>query len=305
MSNGTSSKLLSKLLKICGPTNIFLYLNPSDALFHPKLYIITGEKKAYVIIGSSNFTLNGFMNNFEINVSFELDLDNDEDESIYNKFNEIYNQIKISPSSVLLSKSLIKTLENINMLNGEKLNQSTKNIAGPVKTELKKIFKTTPQKKIVTNINKISRVKSPVYIMSLVKNDVSGRRGEHYFLIPLQARDEQPDFWGWDSIFNLSRRGHFPERFFSSIIINGDKKVKVKSRLYYFKGRSEFRFTCKPIYTLGPKYAGSFIKIYYKKVKNQKMAYIELITNTNKLYSEYAKLPMKNVSHGKKYLYLV
>jgi HKD family nuclease len=42
-------------------------------LFHPKLYILSGAKKAWISVGSSNLTARGLFRNVESNVQFSLD----------------------------------------------------------------------------------------------------------------------------------------------------------------------------------------------------------------------------------------
>jgi len=50
-------------------------------LFHPKLYILRGTKKAWISVGSSNLTARGLFRNVESNVQFSLDLDVTDDKT--------------------------------------------------------------------------------------------------------------------------------------------------------------------------------------------------------------------------------
>ncbi len=47
------------------------------------------------------------------------------------------------------------------------------------------------------------------FVMTVGDNDVSGERGEAYMLIPMEARDENPDFWEWTAGFSHK---HYLER---------------------------------------------------------------------------------------------
>lgn len=97
-SRGTSAKALKELISICGPSNVFVYHNPADGTFHPKLYILSEGKTATIIIGSSNLTLGGFANNFEVNVAIELNLESTEDIAFFNTCVRLFEEIKGSRS---------------------------------------------------------------------------------------------------------------------------------------------------------------------------------------------------------------
>ena len=73
-------------------------------------------------------------------------------------------------------------------------------------------------------------------------------------------------------------------------------------RLYFFEGKDEFRFKCKPIYRLGRAYAGSFVVISWKR-KRKAIAVIDLVPQGDPRYEQLAKLPLQLHVMGKKWTY--
>lgn len=74
------------------------------------------------------------------------------------------------------------------------------------------------------------------FVMIASPNDVSGKRAEAYFLVPIAAREAAPGFWGWPSEFK--RKGGRRVRKVT-VEYNGDVH---KSRIYLLEPKSEFRF---------------------------------------------------------------
>lgn len=62
--------------------NIYLYREPGRT-FHPKVYLFYNAIRAVLIVGSSNWSQGGFVNNIEANVMIDLDLENDDDKNVY------------------------------------------------------------------------------------------------------------------------------------------------------------------------------------------------------------------------------
>lgn len=301
-SRGTSAKALKKLLKICDPSAVFVYHNPANATFHPKFYILSDEKSAFIIVGSSNLTVGGIANNFEVNIAIELDLKLRKDVSVLNSFDELFEDMKSSPSSRLLDTNLLKKLRGTGALRGRasKLPEST--ISSVSRSRLREFFGSTPHKGVRVRPRRKIR-KHPRFVMSLMKNDVSGRRGEPYFLVPIRARNKNPSFWGWNKMFSPSRRGRFPERRFKAKVNIANKQTLEKCRLYFFEGRDEFRFRCESIYRLGRSYAGSFVVIKWRRKRNKTIAVIDLVPKDDQRYERLAKLPLQVHAMGKKWTY--
>lgn len=96
----------------------------------------------------------------------------------------------------------------------------------------------------------------PRFFMTLSLNDVSAERIEGYVLIPIVARDYDPDFWSWSSAYTELPTGQSEFR----IELN-DLGVATESRVYYVPERREFRLCADRIYRLGPDYEGCLLQI--------------------------------------------
>jgi len=300
-SRGTSAKALKELLSICQPSNVFVYHNPANGTFHPKFYTLSDEKSAFIIVGSSNLTVGGIVNNFEVNVAIELDLELKEEASILNSFDKLFEDIKGSPSSRLLDTDLLEKLMGTGALRGRASTLPESTISSVSRNRLREYFGLTPHKGVRVRPRKIRR--RPRFVMSLVENDVSGERGEPYFLVPIRARNQNPSFWGWKAMFSPSRRGRFPERLFKAKVNIEGKQTLENCRLYFFERRDEFRLKCEPIYRLGRAYAGSFVVISWKRERNETTAMIDVVPKGDQRYEGLAKLPLEVHAMGKKWAY--
>jgi len=300
-SRGTSAKALKELINICGPSNVFVYHNPADGTFHPKLYMLSEDKVATIIIGSSNLTLGGFANNFEVNVAIDLNLESPKDKAFFNMCVRLFEEIKGSRSSRLLNSSLLQELKSIGVLRGRATLILESALSTVRRNKLREHFGSTPQRGIRVRARKMR--KYPRFVMSLTGHDVSAKRGEPYFLIPIKARDENPEFWGWKSLFAPSPRGKFPQRLFKAEVTIGKKRTLEDCRLYFFEGRDEFRFKCKLVHELGQGYVKSFVVISWKRKRGQRFAVIGIIPPNDQKYERLAKLPFEMHAMGKKWVY--
>lgn len=92
------------------------------------------------------------------------------------------------------------------------------------------------------------------FYMTLAHNDVSGERQEAYQLVPVSARDADPTFWDWPTLYSPGGSG--PEL----AIRLDDLGVPSTTRVYYFGGRDEFRFCAEEVYRSGVA-VGSILEI--------------------------------------------
>lgn len=90
----TSAQGLKALLKT-GVKVFVVDTGTQTTIFHAKSLMTIDEnnEKAYVVIGSSNFTFGGFHGNIENNVFLELDLKNENDEIFYKDFIAGFNKL--------------------------------------------------------------------------------------------------------------------------------------------------------------------------------------------------------------------
>ena len=284
-SHGTSRLALESLLSMIKPGNLYVYSNPADSTFHPKLYILSSKEKAMILIGSSNMTLGGMINNFELNVSIELDLSIKTDNSTLKRFIELFEGVKSSPSARPLTRKIVKDLAKAGILREKQPLDTESDVSSLSRKELKRIF---PPTKVTRNATVLEPIRSTEFIMSLVKNDVSGKRGEPYFLIPLAARDRNPEFWNWKSGFVPSKGGRFPEKRFIYVVTVHGKRWRGSGRLYFFPEKREFRFVCDPIYGLGKRYVNTFVVIDWSD--SFKVANVRHIDRKSKEYGYISSL---------------
>jgi HKD family nuclease len=86
----TSYEGLKLLLETAGEDSVIVFHNASTSagIFHPKLYLFEGEKKATVTIASNNLTESGLFLNYELAIIIELDLQKREDQQLQAELNE-------------------------------------------------------------------------------------------------------------------------------------------------------------------------------------------------------------------------
>jgi len=107
---GTSKEALQALLNLNIGTEIFYTF--SHIIFHPKIYILEGETKCRILLGSSNLTKPGLFQNIE--ASFVIDFAK-ADEDGENLLNEIYNYFSVffdnkTKNLQILTQELIQEL---------------------------------------------------------------------------------------------------------------------------------------------------------------------------------------------------
>ena len=83
--NDISTHQSLKLLHEYSGTLYAVDTGARSIVFHPKLYLVRGEKVARAIIGSANLTLGGLNNNIEAGMLLEFDLDDADDKKIVEK----------------------------------------------------------------------------------------------------------------------------------------------------------------------------------------------------------------------------
>jgi len=67
-------RLLLDLVQKGAQVFVFHNDNSGNPIFHPKLYLCRGERKAVLIVGSNNMTGKGLVGNYELSIAHELDL---------------------------------------------------------------------------------------------------------------------------------------------------------------------------------------------------------------------------------------
>jgi hypothetical protein len=239
---------IREVLRICGHGSVFIFWNPVGYTFHPKVYCLTDAKmkSGYIWIGSSNFTEKGLFKNYEC--SIQLKVSEKDNYTLLEQINKYFIDLRKSPFCLPASKALLKPLLKIEK---KRKRQGDRLLPAQVPSEIRDKF---------TSKTKRSKL-GKGFTMLLSHNDVSGKRFEPYFLIPVRARDENPSFWGWPDKFFASKRGGMPERHIKTKIHLKGSTLIENRRLYWFEKRDEFRFVSPTIYSLGKSCVGNILHV--------------------------------------------
>lgn len=266
---GISINILNELKNILGNQNVFIYHNPADLIFHPKMYLINVNSEiGIIIIGSSNLTNAGLSKNFEINLAIELDLNNKEEKKIFENYITFFEELLKEPSTENATNIIISSLK------GKKLTKTSKR--GPKKHP--DIFEGKnhgwEKKEFGDKI---------IFLMTLSYNDVSGKRkGDKYIRIPVVAVNLNMGFWGWKNKFKKTTSGKHLERNIK-ITYNGKGMSR---RIYFANQPNEFRLVMPEIYNLGKKYQQSILKF----TKSNNHYDLKLILVNASEYKDYYKV---------------
>lgn len=87
----TSVDALEALSQISPDSTIFSTV--SGFVFHPKLYLMEGEKSATAVVGSANLTCNGLFRNVEIATAIRLDFNDREDLEVYERHETVIAEL--------------------------------------------------------------------------------------------------------------------------------------------------------------------------------------------------------------------
>lgn len=218
---GTSKEgleaLLHRVVAVGGEVWVFHNAHPSSPTFHPKIYLFKKPGRALLILGSGNLTAGGLFSNYEAGIVLELDLADENDLAVL-KQAEAALQAWCDPSSGLaraLTKELLEKLVSSEMVppeakaRGDASAKASKTSRGASLFAEVKVPKPPPPKKFKATVVKL--VGGGLYrgfLMTLQRTDVgvgqvtpgTSRRSPEIF-IPLAARDEDKDFWGWPHLF--------------------------------------------------------------------------------------------------------
>lgn len=90
----------------------FVLNDSSGRTFHPKLYLIEGQGKARLIVGSNNLTAGGVFRNYECSVSLWLNLRVSEDREVYDDATGLLERMREDDTCIPLNAELIERLAN-------------------------------------------------------------------------------------------------------------------------------------------------------------------------------------------------
>ena len=280
-----SIKALATLYSICGGIGVFVFWNPNiNVTFHPKCYLLKTPKsgKTYAWIGSSNFTKQGLFSNYECNL--HLVLEPKKDRPLITQIEDYYSKIRNSPYCHVLDVARLAQLKTVKGIpSGEKPTYASPKI----NDQIKNIFGLKP---------KVPLPKK-AFVMTLSKNDIDGKRGEPYFLVPILAKDENNAFWGWP--LTQSSASVYPSSVIQAKINVGQKTIIENRRIYFVPDKTELRFVSSTIYKLGLSFLGSLLLIQRK----QHMYQIDVIEKEHKRFASLLKLATHVASNQKMWGY--
>jgi HKD family nuclease len=110
--NDISTHQSLKLLYGYGGTLYAVDTGARSIVFHPKLYLVRGEKMARAIIGSANLTLGGLNNNIEAGMLLEFDLENSDDKKIVEKIEKELDGLPAGYPEHILEVTTVKQLDD-------------------------------------------------------------------------------------------------------------------------------------------------------------------------------------------------
>lgn len=194
--------------------------NFNELIFHPKIYLFSGNNKYTSIVGSSNLTGGGLSSNFEVNAIFR-----EIKPVYYSQLEAIYNEIKYTDSVFIPSKDYLEKYEVVRKdidKSGEKIGSSVKQLIEELKREeerlpgpgptLKKIIieiikekqkeglKSVPLNIIYEEAERIVNEKNLNFKMDTFKNSIRGELNKH------EQNSRHPDNM---SLFVRPSTGHY------------------------------------------------------------------------------------------------
>lgn len=145
---GTSKEALEKLIELEIPT--YIVFSPNGIVYHPKIYTFEGEKRSFIIVGSSNLTASGLFQNIEASVCVSC-LEEDEKgreflSDIYDHFNSLLSNEATCCSQLntgildLLVKNKIVLPESVNRDIFNKIVSENTKVSSLDKEKLLRIF---------------------------------------------------------------------------------------------------------------------------------------------------------------------
>ena len=245
---GTSQEALQILLDsvVAAGGQVWIYHNEDYVrpTFHPKISLFKKPGKALAILVLGNLTSGGLFSNYEGSVAFESDFENEDDaafvvelESTLDEWCDPSTGLALELSSDLLEKLVAHGMvppeakaRGDTVAETEKAKIIKKASGHPLfaKVKVKRAPHLLPKHK-PPKLKLVGTGKNRGFLMTLQKTDAGvgqttpgkSRRSPEIF-IPLAARDEDPAFWGWPTLFNPdSRRPGKQDRIGARMRIGG------------------------------------------------------------------------------------
>lgn len=228
---GTSAEGLNELIGAMGEKGeAFVFHNEVQSTFHPKVYLFTNDASAECFIGSGNLTEGGLFTNYEAFVHLQLDKSEPDDCKFLAHVEKLLDAWSNPLQGTVrkLTSQLIRQLQDAGDLpNEDEIREERETVKAVRKSasptaQAEKLFaavqvKPAPRVIVVrktTGRQTIQPSKTATiatsrgFVMTLQQTDVgigqitkgTSKRSPEVFM-PLSARDADPGFWGWKSLF--------------------------------------------------------------------------------------------------------
>ncbi|HZT98441.1 MAG TPA: restriction endonuclease PLD domain-containing protein, partial [Ktedonobacteraceae bacterium] len=253
----TSVEALEVLSRISSDSTIFYTV--SDFIYHPKLYLMSGEKQAIAVVGSANLTCDGLFRNVEFATVVHLDFEVNADFAVYKQYDAFISELLdvTHPNVQPINEDTLRRLANGSLIRSE---SQVKESGSPIVRSKKKNSTPPDVERLFPPIRvpvappgrKLPRLKtSPrfsvvippptigvagTFIMKLSAFDSSHRSekpGTPEVLIPQAAANFFPPI-------ALSGKKH-PDAEFDVLLNSSTGRERHRYRFWHYADRSEYR----------------------------------------------------------------
>jgi HKD family nuclease len=314
---GTSLEGLSDLLTTVGNDGD-IFINHDEGWyvsFHPKLYLFEGENSALLIVGSGNLTEGGLYTNDEASLACVLDLNDVDDQAVLREVKAVLNTWCNEELETVsrLDRSLLQSLLDGGYIKPEAKVREGDAEAGAADKATRRTPGQPPIKREPLFGHGTGRRRPPRrrpsvereptaeemgfavdvprwFVMTLMRTDVgvgqttpgTSRRSPEIF-IPLTARNQHPEFWGWQSQFSEdpSKPGKF-DRWNVPVRIGGEV---VNVNMMTWPDKHDFRLRSETLRSAGQE--GDIIRIERVDQDLGFAYYVEIIPRGTSEYEDY------------------
>ena len=312
---GTSFEGLQDLLAAVLPAGrVVVFHNPGSLTFHPKLFLFKSDTAAELLIGSGNLTAGGLYNNYEVGVSYSLDLGQADDAEVLGSVEHLLDAWSDEASGTVsvLDADLLDRLLALGLTPGEEaLEQAAqarvvdgdvfpaddnplpfvarREPAAPRRPRVARQRRAAQQ--VLFPDVEDERVVLTHFVMTLQQTDAgvgqttpgTSPRSPEIF-IPLAARNENPMFWAWPYGFveDPGTRGKF-DRHRVRMRLGGNV---IEVNMMTWPAKSDFRLRSQTLRRAGN--VGDIIHL--ERVEDEGVDYeyaAEVVLQGDARYEEY------------------
>jgi len=316
--HGTSVEGLSLLLDSIGSHGtVVVFHSEGWTTFHPKLYLFERTDAATLVLGSGNLTAGGLHTNDEAGILISIDRTTSEGENFLQGTKSALArwQDDDSPLVRCLDRALLAQLEAEGYVVPEAASapDAHDGVGIANKSPRKGLFGVAPARQARPRARRSAPTRAAAhsavpwvgtnFAMTLQQTDAgtgqttsgTSRRSPEIF-IPLAARDEMPDFWGWRALFqeDPEHGGKFDR---AGVKIRLGTQI-VNVNIMTWPDRHDFRLRSEPLRSAGQ--VGDILRIE-RADGTQGFDYIaEIISQGTARHASQLRLCTRPVRNSKK-----